>query len=159
MFRDVLHFAADDYIGMACIATKSLKSAGWRRLRCGGSRLQEFPEWLSMMPTEHFQTRLNYECSCNIHHWYTVYWVQSYETIRAADGLVHRANSALDLVVFEISSEIGPRTVYRTYTTAWIRESSEPASSPNPILLNAERIWPGQTEVRKSSSSHIIINK
>ena len=60
---------------------------------------------------------------------------------------MHRASSALDFVVFEISSEIGQRTVYRTDTVAWKRESSEPASSPNPISFNAERIRLGQTEV------------
>ena len=64
------------------------------------TRLQEFPERLSLMLslTEHFQTQLNDECSCHTHHWSAV---QSFETIRAAGGLVHQANSALDFEVFD----------------------------------------------------------
>ena len=68
MFRDVLRLAADEYIGLAYITPKPLRSARWQRLRCGGSMLQEFPEQLSLMLslTEHFQTQLNDECSCHI---------------------------------------------------------------------------------------------
>ena len=87
--------------------------------------------------TEHVQTQLNDECSCHTHHWSTV---QSLESVRAAGGLVRRANSALDFAVFDQVQRYGQKTVYRTDTVAWNRESSEPASLPNPISFNAERI-------------------
>ena len=50
--------------------------------------------------------------------------MQSFETIGAAGVLVHHANSALDFAVFEISSEIGQRTVYKTDTMDWNLKSS-----------------------------------
>ena len=88
--------------------------------------------------TEHFQTQLNDECCCHTHHWSTV---QPYETVRAAGGLVHQANSALDFAVFDKFRDRARDCVQNiAHTVAWNRESSEPASSPNPISFDAERI-------------------